>query len=70
MDKNREQELGKTIQKLRKEKGLTQEKLAEKLGVTLTYMGYMEIGYRVPNLKMLYKIATILDVKVRDLIPF
>ncbi len=68
--KKRRQALGKQIQKMRKNKGLTQEQLAEKLGVTLTYVGYFEIGYRVPNMKMLCKIADILGVKVKDLIPF
>jgi len=70
MDKERKVALGRNLQRIRKEKGLTQEQLAEKLGITLTYMGYFEIGHRVPNLKMLAKIADILDVKVKDLIPF
>jgi transcriptional regulator with XRE-family HTH domain len=70
MDKEKKIALGRSIQKLRKEKGLTQEQLAEKLGITLTYMGYFEIGHRVPNLRMLCKIADILDVKVKELIPF
>lgn len=70
MDKDKKIALGRNIQKIRKEKDLTQEQLAEKLGITLTYMGYFEIGHRVPNLKMLSKIADILGVKVKDLIPF
>lgn len=70
MEKDKKVALGKQIQKFRKDKGFTQEQLAEKLGITLTYMGYFEIGHRVPNLKMLCKIADILSVKVKDLIPF
>ena len=70
MDKDKKIALGRNLQRLRKEKGLTQEQLAEKLGISLTYMGYFEIGHRVPNLKMMVKIADILDVKVKDLIPF
>lgn len=70
MDKDRKIALGRQIQKIRKEKVLTQEQLSEKLGITLTYMGYFEIGHRVPNLKMLCKIADILRIEVKDLIPF
>jgi transcriptional regulator with XRE-family HTH domain len=70
MDQKRIVALGRNIQKVRKEKKLTQEQLAEKLGITLTYMGYFEIGHRVPNLKMLAKIADILGVQVKNLIPF
>ena len=49
--------LGRKLQRLRKEKGLTQEQLAEKVRVSTTWIGYLETGYRKPNLKMLYKIA-------------
>jgi len=62
--------LGRKLQKLRKEKGLTQEELAEKVRVSTTWIGYIETGYRKPNLKMLYKIANALDVKVKDIFPF
>lgn len=70
MNNDRKIALGRNVQKLRKEKRLTQEQLAEKLGISLTYMGYFEIGHRVPNLRMLCEIADILGVKVKDLIPF
>lgn len=62
--------LGRKIQKIRKEKGLTQEKLAEKVGVSTTWIGYIETGYRRPNLKMIYKIARALDANVKDIFPF
>ena len=62
--------LGRQIQKLRKEKGYTQEELAEKLHISLSYVGKIEIGERKPNLKMLYKIAKKIGVKVNELIPF
>lgn len=62
--------LGRKLQKVRKEKGWTQEKLAEKVGVSTTWIGYIETGYRRPNLKMIYKIANALGVKVKDIFPF
>ena len=62
--------LGRRIQKVRKEAGITQEELADKIGVTTTWIGYIETGYRRPNLKMIYKIARVIGVKVKDIFPF
>lgn len=62
--------LGRRIQKLRQQKNYTQEKLAERVGVSVTWIGYIETGYRRPNLAMLSKVANALGVKVKDLIPF
>lgn len=62
--------LARKIQKIRKGKGVTQEQLAEKIGVSTTWIGYIETGYRIPNLKMIYKIARALNVKVKDIFPF
>ena len=60
-------QLGKTIQKLRKMKGLTQEEFAEKIGTGRTYVGYIEQGVKRPSLEMLDKIAKGLGVKIKDL---
>lgn len=62
--------LGRNMQKVRQEKAITQEQLAEKVGVSTTWIGYIETGYRKPNLKLLYKIARTLGVKVKDIFPF
>ena len=62
--------LAKHLQKVRQEKGFTQEQLAEKIKVSATWIGYIEAGYRLPNLKLLYKIARELNVKVAELFPF
>lgn len=62
--------LGRRLQKIRKQKGVTQEQLAEKVGVSTTWIGYIETGYRRPNLKLIYKIARVLGVKVKDIFPF
>lgn len=66
----RDRRLARRIQKIRQEKKWTQEKLAEKVGVSTTWIGYIETGYRVPNLKMIYRIANALGVKVKDIFPF
>ena len=45
-------ELGLRIKMLRTEKGLTQEKLAEALGVSLEHIGKIERGKRTPSLDL------------------
>lgn len=49
---------------------MTQEQLAEKAGVTPKYIQYIEAAKRTPSLKLLYKIASVLGMKVKDLFPF
>lgn len=61
--------LQKKIRKYRKEAGLTQEELADKVGIGRVYMGYIEQGRSVPSLEVLEKIARVLKVKPSDLIP-
>ena len=57
-------DVGKRIKALRKTRGLTQEQLAEKLGVQRATISNYEIGRRSPHLKELEKIASILGVSL------
>lgn len=59
--------LGKKIQRLRKNIGLTQEELAEKINISRTHMGHIEQGRKAPSLKVLNKLAHILKVKISEL---
>ncbi|HRN70787.1 MAG TPA: helix-turn-helix transcriptional regulator [Candidatus Woesebacteria bacterium] len=59
--------LGKKVQKLRKEKELSQEELAHQLGISRVYMGFIEQGRETPSLKLLMKISRKFGVKVEDL---
>lgn len=45
-------ELGLRIKSLRTEKELTQEKLAESLGISVEYVGKIERGKRTPSLDL------------------
>jgi len=62
--------LGKRIRRFRKKAGFTQEKLAEKVKVSVTHIGLVETGKRRVSLKTLQKIASTLGVKAKDLLPF
>lgn len=59
--------LGKRVQKYRKSTGLTQEEVAEKIGISRAYMGYIEQGRYSPSLEVLEKIARVLKIKMSDL---
>ena len=61
---------GEKMQKVRKEKGVTQEELAGRLSMHRTYIGLIERGERNPTIRTLYKIAKALKVKASDLLPF
>jgi transcriptional regulator with XRE-family HTH domain len=59
---------GTNVQKIRKQKGLSQEELAKKCRLHRTYIGGIERGERNVSLINLKKIATALGVKIDDLI--
>jgi len=50
------------IKRLRKEKGISQEKLAEACNTATSYIGLMEIYKNVPKLSTIERIALALDV--------
>ena len=66
----KDKRLGKNIRLYRKKLNLKQKDLAEKIDVTEKYVQYLESGSRKPSLKLLYKIARVLEVKPKDLIDF
>lgn len=59
--------LGKKVQKRRKQLGLTQENLADKVKVSRAYMGYIEQGRNAPSLEVLEKIARVLKTSLNNL---
>lgn len=50
------------IKRIRKEKGISQEKLAEACNTATSYIGLMEIYRNVPKLSTIERIAEALDV--------
>ena len=61
---------GETVIKKRKTAELSQEDLAEKLGIHRTYMSFIERGLRNPSLMMLFKISRALKIKLPELFEF
>jgi transcriptional regulator with XRE-family HTH domain len=62
--------LGENVQKLRKERGLSQEELASLVGIDRVAIGYIEQGIRSPKLETTFSIAKALKVKPKDLFDF
>ena len=59
---------GKFIAKLRKEQGLTQEQLGEKLGVTNKTVSRWETGTYLPPADVLLSMSKLFDVSVNELL--
>lgn len=62
------QKLGSRIRKVRKQRNLTQEKLADLAGIDYTYLNMIEAGKRNPSIKKLAKIARALQVSLTELL--
>lgn len=51
------------IKRIRKEKGITQEQLAEACNTATSYIGLMEIYKNIPKLSTIERIATALGIE-------
>lgn len=61
-------DVGRNIKKIRKDKNLTQDELAERLHCTRQTISNYENGKSEPNIELLIEIASVLEVEVTDLI--
>ncbi len=60
--------VGRNLVRIRREKGLTQERLAELSGYTQQYLSGIEQGQRNPTIVTLFEIASALGVSHVDLV--
>ncbi|PKP20474.1 MAG: transcriptional regulator [Bacteroidetes bacterium HGW-Bacteroidetes-21] len=56
------QNIGLTIQGLRKQKKLSQIDIHKKTGISQTYISQIESGERIPTIETLQKISVALDI--------
>jgi transcriptional regulator with XRE-family HTH domain len=59
--------LGQRVAQIRRIKKITQEELAERSGLTLSYISKIETGRRNPTITVVSKIAQSLDVDIYQL---
>lgn len=60
---------GRRIRAFRKLKGYTQESLAQKLGVSVSILGEVERGNRLPSNELIEQVAKELGISINDLEP-
>lgn len=59
--------IGRRIKELRKARGVSQEAVAEKMGIDAKYLGFIEQGRGNPTLGVLIKLAETLRVEIDQL---
>lgn len=55
-------DIGQTILRIRKNKGIKQKELAKRAGITPTYLSQIENGQRIPRLDTLEKISSEIEI--------
>jgi transcriptional regulator with XRE-family HTH domain len=60
--------LGRTIKRLRVQRGFSQEELAHRSGMDRTWVGGIERGEKNPSFEKLVDLASALDVRVSELV--
>ncbi|MCI0384602.1 helix-turn-helix transcriptional regulator [Streptomyces sp. CNQ085] len=60
--------IGDRIRAARRDRGMSQERLAELAGMDRQAVGKLELGYTSPLLDTLLRIADVLDVELSDLV--
>ena len=64
------EKLGKRLKEIRLSEGLTQEALAEKVGIHPTYVGKLEAGKSNLSVKLLFKISRALNINLSQIFDF
>lgn len=60
--------IGQRIRRIRKAHKLSQESLAENIGISVTHMSHIETGNTKLSLPVLVDLASVLEVRIDDLI--
>lgn len=59
--------IGKKIKKSRRDRGITQEALAEKVNVSIPHISRIECGFSSPSLQTLVDICNVLGITIDEL---
>lgn len=57
---------GKTLRAYREKAGLTQEALAKLAGTSTSYIGYLEVGKRMPTLATFITLAAVMKIDLHE----
>lgn len=61
---------GQRLRQLRRQKNITQERLAEAIGASVDLISNIERGINAPSFETLEKLAETLDIPVKELFEF
>ena len=61
-------EIGQRVRKYRKAKGLSQDMLAERTGISVTHMSHIETGNTKMSLQVLVQLSAALEVSTDDIL--
>lgn len=61
------QQLGERVRELREQAGVSQEQLANEIGIDRTYISGIERGRRNPSIQSIYRIAKGLNISLEEL---
>jgi transcriptional regulator with XRE-family HTH domain len=61
-------QFGKAVKELRLKKTMSQQQLADACGLDISYIGQIERGQRNPTLGVMQGLASVLDVKISELL--
>jgi transcriptional regulator with XRE-family HTH domain len=59
---------GARLREVRLKRGLSQQALAERVGIPQTHVSAMEVGIKFPNLLTVLRLAAALECKATDLV--
>lgn len=65
-----QEKFGKNLRDVRLKKGMSQEKVAEKTGISVTYYAGIERGEENPTFAVIESICDALKVKSSQVLPF
>ena len=60
-------DIGENIKQMRIKKGLTQEELAQNLGISQSMIGHIESGRKLPSIPLAVDISKELDCSMNDI---
>jgi transcriptional regulator with XRE-family HTH domain len=66
--RNLKKAFGQVIKELRKEKSMSQKKLADLAEMDRSYLADLERGLNYPSLNVVYKLAEVLEMEAHELI--
>ena len=67
---NTKTDFGKHLKQLRQRCELTQQALAEKADISISFLGAIERGKKSPTIDVLQKLATALNITLGELVSF